>query len=144
ADAADRRGVRHDLADMAVLAIFAADLFCRSDDCRPNRRCGTLRTRLPLERFLPLHSAFLADLVDECLNLRRIQMTSELGFNHSRMHSRGADATPAVAPVKRDGEKNVRGLRAAVGDERLVKRSLKIGIFKIYVGKAVTCGREVD
>ena len=60
------------------------------------------------------------------------------------MHSGGTHAASTVAPVKRDGEKNVRGLRAAVGDERFVGRSLKIGIVQVYVGKTVTCGREVD
>src|SRR5260370_20979677 len=128
---------------MAVLAIFGTDRFCRSDHCRPHRGCGALRNRLPLERFVPLRSAFLADLVDECLYLRRIQMTSELGPNHSRMHSGSTHPASTLAPVKRHAEKNVRGLGAAVGEERFVGCSLKIGIVQVYVGKTVTCGREV-
>src|SRR5580698_5975962 len=71
-------------------------------------------------------------------------MAPKLGFNHSRMHSGSTHAASTVTPVKRHGEKNVRGLRAAVGDERFVRRSLKIGIVQVYVGKTVTCGREVD
>ena len=71
-------------------------------------------------------------------------MARKLGLDHSRMHSGGTHAASTVALVKRDGEKNVRGLRAAVGDERFVGCSLKIGIVQVYVGKTVTCGREVD
>src|SRR5579862_7780505 len=71
-------------------------------------------------------------------------MARKLGFNHSRMHSGGTHSASTVALVKRDGEKNIRGLRAAVGNEWFVRRSLKIGIGQVHVGKPVTCGREDD
>ena len=129
---------------MAVLAILAADFFCRSDHCRPHRCCGALWNRLPAEGILSLRSPLFTDLVDERLKTGRINMARKLGFNDSRMHSGGADAASTVAPVERDGEKYVRGFRAAVGDERFVGRSLKIGIVQIDVGITVTRGREVD
>jgi len=49
-----------------------------------------------------------------------------------------------VASVKRYSEENVRGLRTAVGDKRVVGGSLKVGVFKVNVGEAMTSRREVD
>jgi hypothetical protein len=49
-----------------------------------------------------------------------------------------------MAFVEGQGEEDVRGFRAAIGDEGIVGGPLKVGVFKVNVRVAVTGGREVD
>src|SRR5580658_5273341 len=60
------------------------------------------------------------------------------------MHSRGTHATLAVPLVESNREEDIRRLRAAIGDHRVVEGPLKVGILQIYVGYAMTGGRQVD
>src|ERR1700733_1602294 len=140
----DRDILRHDLSHVAVLAIAPPNLIARSDDSRPHRGCRSLGNGLPPERLLSLRNLFLADLVDECLTSGWIHMAPQFRLNHPRMHGGRTDATRAVPPVKRDREKDVCSLRAAVCGERFVRRTLKIGIGQVHVRKAMTSGRKVD
>src|ERR1700720_2946290 len=54
ADGADRHLVGNDLADVAILAIPAANLVSGCRDTGPHRSCGSLRNGLPLEGPLTL------------------------------------------------------------------------------------------
>src|SRR5215467_11952805 len=49
-----------------------------------------------------------------------------------------------MTPVELDGEQDVGGLRTAVGDKRLVRRTLEVGIVQLHVGVAVARRRQVD
>src|SRR5580704_14657741 len=71
-------------------------------------------------------------------------MAPQLRLDHPRVHGGRTDAARAVPAVKRDREKDVRSLRAAVRGERFIRRTLKIGIGQVHVRKAMTGGRKVD
>ncbi len=60
------------------------------------------------------------------------------------MHRRRANAAGAMASIERNGEKNVRRLRATVGDEGLVGRLLEAGIFKVHVAVAMAGRGEIN
>src|SRR5580704_9028904 len=60
------------------------------------------------------------------------------------MHGRRTYAASTVPPVKGDSEKNVRGLRTAVGDEGFVGTAIKVRVVQIDVGKTMTRGGEVN
>src|SRR5215472_3982172 len=63
----NRDVVRHQSADVAILAVLAADLFSRSNDSGPHRSCGALRDCLPLEWPFPLFGRLLGDPVNQRL-----------------------------------------------------------------------------
>ena len=71
-------------------------------------------------------------------------MASQFGLDASGMHGRSAHTTLTVPPVEGNSEENIRRLRPAVGNERLIGRPLKVGILEIDVGVAVTGRRQVD
>ena len=71
-------------------------------------------------------------------------MADQFGLYDSRMHRRSTDAALPVPLVESYSKKNVRCLRAAIGNERLIGRALKVRILKIHVGSAVTRRRHVD
>src|ERR1700733_5635981 len=144
ANGADIHIFPRDFADVAILAITAADLVSRSNYGCPNRSCRSLRNRLPLEGSLALCCKLLIHLIDHRLYAARIQMAAQLGVDASRMYGRGAYPTLPMAPVESNREEDVCCLRAAVSDERLVRRPFEVGILEIDVGEAVACGRQVD
>src|SRR5215831_4800473 len=79
ADGVDRHVVRHDLSDMAILAITTADFVSRRNHCGPNRSRGSLRDRLKLKWRLPFSGELrvhLIDHLDHCLYLTRFQMAA--------------------------------------------------------------------
>src|SRR6476661_331262 len=90
-----QRVLGDDVADVAVLAISSADLFRRRDKASPNRSGCSLRNRLVLKRLPARCCGFFADSVDRRLQLSRIEMSSKLGLDASRMD--GCGANPAVA-----------------------------------------------
>src|SRR5260370_28529088 len=98
------------MADMAVLAIPAADLASGSNDTGPHRSCSSLWNRLPLERRLSLCGKLLIHLVDDLLDLAWVHVTTQLGPNAAWMHGCGADATLTVPLVEGNGKKDVRRL----------------------------------
>src|SRR5580693_6645825 len=124
-------------ASVAVLAVTAADLIRRSNDAGPHGSRSALRDRFPLEGPFPLCRELLIDLRDELLNASRVRVAPKLGLYAARMHGCSANATPAVPFVERNRKKNIRCLRAAVRNERLVRRPLKTGILQINVGVTV-------
>src|SRR6266404_5909661 len=77
------------LADVAVLAILSADLFCGRHKASPDRSGGSLRDRLVLKRLPACCGGFFADSVDRRLQLRRVEMPSKLGLDASRMDGGG-------------------------------------------------------
>src|SRR6478609_2140423 len=133
-----------DLADVAVLAILSADLFSRRDKASPDRSGGSLRNRLVLKRLPACCCGFFADSVDDRLQLSRVEMSSKLGLDASRMDGGGANPAVAMARVERNREKDVGCLRTAVGNPWVVRCALEVGVLKIDVGVAVPCGCEVD
>src|SRR5581483_1077064 len=77
--------VRHDLANMAILAIPAADLVRLGYHGSPHGCSGPLRNGLPLER-LAFRRELLIDPVEKLLYLGGIHVASELGPNAARMY----------------------------------------------------------
>jgi hypothetical protein len=136
--------VRHDMADVAVLAISPADLVSRSNHSGPHRSCGSLRDGLPLEGRLPLGCELLIHLVDHFLYLAGIDIAPQLRVYASRMHSRSAHATIPMPLVESNREEDVGRLRSAISNEGIIGCSLKVGIFEIYVRKAMARRRQVD
>src|ERR1700738_2666799 len=143
ADGADGHVVRNDIADVAILAITAADLVSGGNYAGPHRSCGSLRNGLPLERRLTLCCELLIHLVYDPLYSTRIDVASQLGLDASGMHGRGAHTTLTVPPVEGNSEEDIRRLRSAVGNEGLIGRPLKVGILEIDVRLAVTGSRQV-
>src|SRR5215475_9717416 len=79
ADGVDRHVVRHDLSDMAILAITAADFVSRGNYCGPNRSRGSLRDRLKLKGRLAFSGELrvhLIDHLDHRLYLNRFQIAA--------------------------------------------------------------------
>jgi hypothetical protein len=54
------------------------------------------------------------------------------------MDGRSTYATLPMALVEGNGKENVRCLRTTIGNEGLVSRALKVGIFEVDVREAVT------
>src|SRR5262249_3540271 len=50
----------------------------------------------------------------------------------------------AMPPVKGNREENVRRLRSAISNEGIIRRTLKVGIVKVNIRKAVTGRREIN
>src|ERR1700730_2630081 len=73
----DGHVVRNDIADMAVLAISAADLVGGSTNTGPCRSCGSWRNGLPLEGRFTLRRQLLIHLVDDSLYATRIDVATE-------------------------------------------------------------------
>ena len=71
-------------------------------------------------------------------------MPTELGSDTSRVHRRRPNVTRLVPPVELDRKQHVGGLGAAVGNELLVGRVLKVRICKINVRIAVAGGGDID
>ena len=92
--------VGHDLRNVAIFAIFAADLIMTCNDTGQYRSCGSLRNRLPPERCLALGRELPIPLFDNLLYLTRINVTGQFGLYHSWMHSGSADRTIAVPFVE--------------------------------------------
>src|SRR6266852_1932823 len=141
---ADGQVVRHDIADVAVLAISASDFGSGSHDSGPYGSCGSPRNGLQLEGRLTLCRELLIHEFDHLFYMASVQVATQFGLNTSRMHGRSAHATIPVPFVEGNGKKNVGRLRAAIRDERFVGRPLKVGIFEVDVRKTVPCGRQVD
>src|SRR6476659_10432752 len=87
--------LRHDLADVTVLAVASPDLFGRGNKAGPDRRGCSLRDRLVLERLSSLCRGLRADSIDRRLQLSRVEMPSKFGLDASRMN--GGCSNPAVA-----------------------------------------------
>ena len=69
--------------------------------------------------------------------MARVHMAAQLGLYASRMHSRGAHATFPMPLVEGNGKKDVRRLRSAICNKRIVGRSLEVGIVEVDIGEAV-------
>src|SRR5271170_1920603 len=121
-DGGDGDIVRHDVASVAVLAIAAADFIRRNDDAGPHGGGRSLRDGLPLKGWLALGGELLIDLSEEGRNPAGIHIAAQLGMDAAGVYCSSADAAPFVPLVESDGEENVGGLRAAIGDEGLVRR----------------------
>src|ERR1700761_5731162 len=143
-DWVNHSAVRNYFADVAVLAVLRADLVRRGYEAGPDRGRGSLRDRLPLERRFAFCSELLVDLFDEVRQPRLVGVAAELGADAAGMDGCGAHSVGAVAAVEGDGEEDVCGLGATVGDERLVRRVLEVGIFEIDIAIAVAGGGQID
>src|ERR1700730_15579039 len=71
-------------------------------------------------------------------------MTAEVGVDASRMDGGRAHAAPAMPLVEGNREENVGCLGSAVSDERIVSRTLEIGVSQVHIGEAMPGRREVD
>src|SRR5882757_6826798 len=129
---------------MTVLAIASADLFSGRYKASPDRSGRSLRDRLVLKSLPACGCGFFADSVDRRLQLSRVEMSSKLGLDASRMDGGGANPAVAMPQVERYREKDVCCLRAAVGNPWVVRSALEVGVFEVDVGVAVPCGCEID
>src|SRR6201984_1783462 len=93
--------LRHDLADMAVLAIVPPDLFGRGNKAGPDRGGCSLRDRLVLERLSSLCRGLPVDSINRCLQLSRVQMPTQFGADASRMDGSGANHAVGMPQVER-------------------------------------------
>ena len=71
-------------------------------------------------------------------------MTAEFGVDASRMDGCRKDAAPAMPLVEGHREQNVGCLGPAVCDERIVGRSLEIGVVEVHIGETMPGRCEVD
>ena len=101
---ADGHVLRHDIGDMAVLAISAADLVAGSNNTGPYRSCGSLRNGLPVEGRFTLRRQLLIHLVDDPLYATRIDVATEFGMDASGMHGRRVHTTLMVPLVESNTE----------------------------------------
>src|ERR1700756_4753724 len=136
--------LRHDLADVAVLAIVSPDLVSRGNNGSPDRRGCSLRNRLVLERLASLGCGLPVDSIDRRSQLSLVQMPTQFGLDASRMDGGGSNAVAAMARVERNCKKDVCCLRAAVGSPWVVRSALEVGVFEIDVGEAVPRGCEIN
>ena len=136
--------VRNDVADVAILAIPAADLLGGSNDTGPHRSCGSLRNGLPLKGRLTPCCKLLIHLVDHLLDMAWVHVATKLGPYASRMHGCSAYATLPVPLVEGNGKKDVRCFRTAICNEEVIGRPFKVGILEVDVGEAVTRRRQID
>src|SRR6266852_6234212 len=104
---ADDHVVRHDIADVAVLAISASDFVSGSRDSGPYGSCGSLRNGLQLVGRLTLCRELLIHLLDHLFYMASVQVATQFGLNTSRMHGRSAHATIPMPFIEGDGKKNV-------------------------------------
>jgi hypothetical protein len=65
-------------------------------------------------------------------------MAGKLGLDAAGMDGGRADSVPLVAAIELDCEQDVGGLRASVGDPRVIGRALDIRVVEIDVGIAMT------
>src|SRR5437879_307616 len=107
ADGADGHVIRHDMADVAILAILAAHFVSPCNHSGPHRCCGSLRNRLPLKRPLTLCGELLIDLFDDFFDAARIDVAIQFRSNASRMHSCSPPTVAAVPLVGGTGEADV-------------------------------------
>src|SRR5262249_32264841 len=105
---------------------------------------GSLRNGLPLEWSLTFRLQLLIDLVHQVLNLARARIAGQLGLYCSRMHCRSAHPAIPMPSIEGNGEEDVRRLRSAISDHGIVGRPLKIGIFEVDIGNAVTRRRKIN
>src|SRR3984957_1482094 len=144
ADSGDGRVVRHDLADVAVLAISAANLVGRSDHGGPHRCCSSLRDGLELEGRLTLCGELLIDFFDDFFEAAGVDVAIQFRSNASWMHSCGPHTVAPVPFVKCDCEENIRCFGSAIGNERIIGRALEIWVLKIDVRVAMPGRRQID
>src|SRR5580698_3466415 len=111
---ADDYVIRYSLADVAVLAVLSADLFCRSDDACPDRGCRTLGNGLELEGVMAFRCKLLPYLIDHCLEVGWVHVAGQFGMNASGVDGCSAYALLLMPAVKLDGEQDVCRLRATV------------------------------
>ena len=71
-------------------------------------------------------------------------MSIQLSLNGSWMYSGSTDATVPVPFVEGNCEEDVCRLGPPIRNERFIGRPLKVGILEVYIGEAVTRGRQVD
>jgi hypothetical protein len=141
ADDGDGDVIRHHCADVAVLAVLPANLVGGSDHTSPYRCCSALRNRFPLERTFTFRGKLRVDLFNQLFDATGFSVATQFCLYAPRMHGCSANATSTVSLVEGDCEQNVRRLRAAVCDEGIVGRALKIWVLQVDVGITVTCGR---
>src|ERR1700761_3470982 len=101
-DGADLPIVRHDLADMAVLAIAAADRISRRHGRGPHRGRRPLRDGLPLKRRLAPRGEIAVHLRDHAFDTPGIHVTAEFGMDPAGMHRGGANTAIAMPSVEPD------------------------------------------
>jgi hypothetical protein len=66
-------------------------------------------------------------------------MATELSNDAARMDRSRSDAALAMTTVEFHREQDVRGLRAAIGDPRVIDRVLEVRIVEINIGEAMPC-----
>jgi hypothetical protein len=137
-------GVAHRFCDVAIFAVFTANFGSVGCDCRPYRGRGALLKTLPLQRAFAFGFQTFVDLLDALFDKSQVGVAREFGFDDAGVHGSGANSTVAIAIVEFDGEENICGFRAAVGDIGIVGCAFETGIVEIDVGKAVTGGRYID
>src|SRR2546423_9972754 len=135
----ERHVVRNDVSDVAIFAIPAADLAGVSNHSGPHRSCSSLRNGLQLKWRLTFGCILFVYLVDHFLKTALVHVATQFSVYTTWMYRCGTHATVPVPLVERDGEESVCGLRPAIRDERCIGRPLKVRIFKVDIGKAVTC-----
>src|SRR6476659_9866429 len=136
--------LRHDLADVTILAVASPDLFGRGNKAGPDRRGCSLRDRLVLERRSSLCRGLPVDSIDRRLQLSRVEMPTQFGLDAPRMTGGGSNPAAAMARVESNCKKDVGCLRAAVGNPRVVRSALEVGVSEIDVGEAVSRRCEIN
>ena len=133
ADGSDGHVIRHELADMAVLAISPTDFVSWGDHSSPHRCCSSLRDGLELEGRLTLCGELLIDLFDDFFEAAGVDVAIQFRSNASWMHSCGPHTVAPVPFVEGNGEEDVRRFGSAICNERIIGRVLETWVLKINV-----------
>ncbi len=123
-----------DRRDVVVLEVDASDASQQRTGGREHDRAGPLARRLLADRRIDDR---FARLVDEPHppGRRLAGRTVQLGADDdTRVNSVAADAVRRPAPVKLDGEQNVRDLRLCIGGTRIVAFG-EVGIVQAYAAE---------
>src|SRR6266481_1504306 len=106
----ERHVVRNNVADVAVLAISAADLVCGRNNCSPHGSGSPLWNGLQLIRLFTCGSTLLVCLVQHLLKETLVHVATQFSPYAPRMDRCSAHATVAVPFVERNGEESVGSL----------------------------------
>ncbi len=99
--------VWNDVADMAVLAVAAANFIRWSNRGGPHGSRGALRNRLQSEGCLALCGKLLVDLGDHRFKAAGIGVAGQFGPYTARMYGGGAHTAFTVPVIEGNGEENV-------------------------------------
>jgi len=83
-------------------------------------------------------------LLDHVLQMARIHVAAQLRLYDTGMYGRSAYAALAMPLVESNSKEDVRRLRSAIGNKWLIGCVLKVGIFQVHVGEAVTGRGQIN